>query len=51
MIRLPGLLKIASMLTIDFIAVYALVDDPAVASIVTGVIALYVTAGRLPCPF
>lgn len=45
MIRLPGLLKIASMLTIDFIAVYALVDDPAVASIVTGVIALYVWLG------
>ena len=45
MIRLPGILKVATVLTIDFLSVYALFHDAATASVVTGVIALYVWLG------
>ncbi len=45
MIRLLGILKVATVLTIDFFAVYALFNDPAIASAVTGVIVLYVWLG------
>lgn len=45
MIRLPGILKVAFVLTVDFLSVYALFDDPAIASVITTVIGLYVWLG------
>lgn len=45
MVRLPGILKVATVLTVDFLSVYALVDDPTITSAVTGLIALYVWLG------
>ena len=45
MIRMSGILKIAIILTIDFMSVYALFHDAAIACVVTGVIALYVWLG------
>ena len=45
MIRLSGFLKVATVLTVDFLSIYALFHDVAIASVVTGVIALYVWLG------
>lgn len=45
MIRLPGILKIAAILTLDFVAIYSLLGDASIASVITGVIALYVWLG------
>lgn len=45
MIRLPGLIKVTFVLAVDFIALYTMFDDPAIAAIVTCVIALYVWLG------
>lgn len=45
MIRLPGLIKVSFVLAVDFIALYALFDDPTIAAIVIGIIALYVWLG------
>jgi Zn-dependent protease with chaperone function len=45
MIRLPGILKVVAVLTIDFLAVYALLGEPIIASADTVVIALYVFSG------
>lgn len=45
MIRLFGFLKVASVLMVDFLAIYALFSNPAIASVVTVVIALYVWLG------
>lgn len=45
MSRLFGILKVAIVLTIDFVAIYSLFEDPYIASIAVGVIALYVLFG------
>lgn len=45
MSRLFGILKVALVLAIDFIAIYSLFDDPYIASGVIGVITLYVLFG------
>jgi len=45
MIRLPGIIKVTSVLAIDFWAVYALFCDFMIAAAVTAVIALYVFFG------
>lgn len=45
MSRLFGILKVALVLVIDFVAIYSLFDDPYIASGVVGVIALYVLFG------
>ena len=45
MSRLFGILKVALVLAIDFIAIYSLFDDPYIASGAVGVIALYVLFG------
>lgn len=44
-LKLPGILKVAAVLAIDFITVYALSTDPLVASIVTMGIGLYAWLG------
>lgn len=45
MSRLFGILKVALVLVIDFVAIYSLFDDPYIASGAVGVIALYVLFG------
>ena len=45
MSRLFGILKVALVLAIDFVAIYSLFDDPYIASGAVGVIALYVLFG------
>lgn len=45
MIRLLGIIKVASVLTVDFLAVYALFYDPAIACIITTVVGLYAWLG------
>ena len=45
MIRLPGIIKVTSVLIIDFLLFYSLFDDMAIAAAITGVIALYVWFG------
>ena len=45
MSRLFGILKVALVLAIDFVAIYSLFDDPYIASGVIGVITLYVLFG------
>ena len=45
MIRLPGILKVAVVLLVEFLAVLGLVNDPLIATIITGVIMLYVWLG------
>ncbi len=45
MIRLPGIIKVTSMLALDFLTMYVLFNDLVVASAVTGIIALYVLFG------
>ena len=45
MSRLFGIIKVAIVLAIDFVAIYSLFEDPYIASIAVGVIALYVLFG------
>lgn len=45
MSRLFGILKVAIVLAVDFIAIYSLLEDPCIASAVVGVISLYVLFG------
>lgn len=45
MIRLPGILKVASVLLVEFLTVYALFNDPSIAGVVTGIVSLYVWLG------
>lgn len=45
MSRLFGILKVALVLAIDFVAIYSLLDDPYIASGAVGVIILYVLFG------
>lgn len=45
MIRLPGILKVNAVLALDFLVLFALFDDAAIAAVVTGVMALYVWLG------
>lgn len=45
MARLAGILKVSAVLAVDFLAVYELSHDPAIAAGVTAVIALYVLFG------
>lgn len=45
MVRLPGILKVAAVLSIDFFAVYALFHNATAASATAGAIALYVWLG------
>ena len=45
MIRLKGILKVVAVLVLDFLAVFMLFSDLAIASVVTGVIAIYVWLG------
>ena len=45
MSRLFGILKVALVLAIDFVAIYSLFDDPYIASGAVGVITLYVLFG------
>lgn len=45
MIRLPGILKVASVLLAEFLTVYALFNDPLIAGIVTSMVTLYVWLG------
>ena len=45
MIRLPGILKVITVLSVDFLSVYALFHDAVIAFVITGVIALYVWLG------
>lgn len=45
MSRLFGILKVALVLIIDFVAIYSLFDDPYIASGAVGVITLYVLLG------
>lgn len=45
MIRLPGILKVAAVFTVDFLSLYTLFHNPAIAAVVTGVITLYVWLG------
>ena len=45
MVRLPGILKVISILILDFVAIYTLFGNAAIAFAVTGVIALYVWLG------
>lgn len=45
MARLFGILKVALVLAIDFVAIYSLFEDPYIASIAVGVISLYVLFG------
>lgn len=45
MIRLFGIFKVIAVLMVDFLSVYTLFNDTIIASVVTGVIALYVWLG------
>lgn len=45
MIRLPGILKVLAVLTVDCLSVYVLLHDTAIAAVVTSVIVLYVWLG------
>lgn len=45
MIRLPGILKVASVLLVEFLTVYALFNDPSIAGVVMGIVSLYVWLG------
>lgn len=45
MIRLPGILKVASVLLVEFLTVYALFNNPSIAGVVTGIVSLYVWLG------
>ncbi len=45
MIRLPGILKFTTVIAVDFLTVYAIFSDFAIASAVTAVIALYAAFG------
>lgn len=45
MSRLFGIIKVAIVLAIDFVAIYSLFEDPYIAFIAVGVIALYVLFG------
>lgn len=45
MIRIPGLLKVAAVLALDFLAVSSLFNDPSIAALAVGAIALYVFFG------
>lgn len=45
MIRLPGILKVASVLLVEFLTVYALFNDPSIAGVATGIVSLYVWLG------
>ena len=45
MIRLPGILKVASVLLVEFLTVCALFNDPSIAGVVTGIVSLYVWLG------
>lgn len=45
MSRLFGIIKVAIVLAIDFVSIYSLFEDPYIASIAVGVIALYVLFG------
>ena len=51
MIRLPGILKVAVVLLVEFLAVLGLVNDPLIATIITGVIMLYVWLGGYPAHY
>lgn len=45
MSRLFGILKVALVLAVDFVAIYSLFEDPYIASAAVGVISLYVLFG------
>ena len=45
MIRIPGLLKVAAVLALDFLAVSSLFNDPSIGALAVGAIALYVFFG------
>lgn len=45
MIKLPGIIKVAAILVLDFVAIYTLFNDIYISSVVTSVIALYVWLG------